>query len=731
MTDSALAIRRKTGRCDMEQGVKDLRSDLDRMLAQLGDEGVSRRCREWVAQDPTNVYAAHVRVGQLLRRVQGMRDMDPEQRQAIEHGEGPCVLLAQAGSGKTRALVHRVVHLVERGVSEEEILAVTFGRQTRIEMSDRLVKLGIGESRVSTWHSLCLQILREDHTRYECWTVDERNRARYVLKEAIGHKYLDWSSADLGEVASYIGLCKANLILPGTEEALAYAKSRFDEWKMAAEAYVQYQELLEEQALLTFDDFLVFAWQHMANDEYARRRWAARWKYVLQDEAQDANLAQVTIAEMLARDHRNYMVVGDLAQAIFGFRGSKPDYLARFAELWGARTISMCRNYRSGSVIVRVANDIIRSAEIRAPEDMLAERGVEGEVDVSESRDFDEEGRALADWVDGLVGANEAQYGDCAALYRVNAQSRALEEALLSRKIPYVVVGGRVFYERREVRDLLAYLRVATRRDGVESVGHCINAPFRFLGKAFVKRVTDAWIPEMDPTEIVQMVANGPGIQRRQVSSALGWAALIQELRGMLHNNGPANLLAYVVNRTRYLDWVKRDEGDESVENDRAQSVQEMLRTSVRFSTAESLLNYVDEAIRAAARQGRGKSARGRVILSTIHKAKGLEWPHVFVAGCNDGTLPHALGDQEEERRLMYVAVTRARDSLVLSYVQTIARSDGEADAKPSPFLYDAGLLHDRVQEPVAERERPIVLRSARRVSPEEFAPAPARARHD
>ena len=682
----------------MRQRVEDVRSDMDRMLAQLGDERVSRLCREWVAQDPTNVYAAHVRVEQLLRRVQGMRDMDPEQRQAIEHGEGPCVLLAQAGSGKTRALVHRIVQLVGRGVPEEEILAVTFGRQTRIEMNDRLVKLGIGESRVSTWHSLCLQILKEDHTRYEYWTIDDHNRARYVLKEAIGHKYLDWAGADLGEVSRYVGLCKANLILPGTEQALAYAKSLFDEWKVAAEAYVQYQELIEQQALLTFDDFLVFAWQHMAGDEHTRRRWAARWKYVLQDEAQDANLAQVTIAEMLARDHRNYMVVGDLAQAIFGFRGSKPDYLAQFAEIWGARTISMCRNYRSGSAIVRVANDIIRPAEIRAPEDMLAERGVEGAVDVSESEDFDEEGRVLADWVEGLVGANGAQYGDCAALYRTNAQSRALEEALLSRKIPYVVVGGSAFYERREIRDLLAYLRVATRSGEVDSVKHCINSPFRFLGKAFVERVVDAWIPEMDPTEIVRMVANGPGIQRRQVSSAMEWASLIQELRGLLHN-GPANLLAYVVNRTRYLDWVKRDEGDESVENDRAQSVQEMLRTSVRFATAESLLNYVDEAIRAAKRQGRGKSAKGRVILSTIHKAKGLEWPHVFVAGCNDGLLPHAYGDPEEERRLMYVATTRARDGLVLSYVRTIARSGGEADAEPSPFLYDAGLLGERERE--------------------------------
>jgi DNA helicase-2/ATP-dependent DNA helicase PcrA len=692
------------------------RSELGRMLELLGDERVSRLCREWVAQDPTNVYAAHVRVGQLLARVRGVREMDPEQRLAIEHGEGPCVLMAQAGSGKTRALVHRIVRLVDREVAQESILAVTFGRRTRDEMNERLVQMGIGEARVSTWHSLCLQILKQDHTRWEFWEVDSHNRARYVLKDAIGHKHLDWASADLGDVVSYVGMCKANLLLAGSDQALAYAESRFgkSQGPLAADAYVKYQELIEERALLTYDDFLVFAWQHLSTDDQVRRRWAARWQYILQDEAQDANLAQVVIAEMLARDHRNYMVVGDVAQSIFGFRGSKPDYLSQFAETWGARTISMCRNYRSGAAIVRAANNVIQTAKVRAPGDMIAERGVEGDVSVLSSRDFDEEGRNFADWVSELVGADGAKYGECAALYRANAQSRALEESLLSRKIPYVVVGGGAFYERREVRDLLSYLRVAARHgDVMESVRQCINSPFRFLGKAFVQKLVDGWDSAIGPTDNVRAVARGGGIQRRQVESALEWSALVEELVGML-GEGPAGALALVVNRTRYIDWVKRDEGDDSVENDRAQVVQELLRTSVRFATVESLLSYVDSAILVAKKQGRGKPAKGRVILSTIHKSKGLEWPHVFVAGCNDGVLPHAFGDPEEERRLMYVAVTRARDNLVLSYVRIIAKSSGEVDAEPSPFISDAMGQVDEVQ--VTDLEPALALHSAPRV---------------
>ena len=273
-----------------------------------------------------------------------------------------------------------------------------------------------------------------------------------------------------------------------------------------------------------------------------------------------------------------------------------------------------------------------------------------------------------------------------------------------------MVVGGGAFYERREVRDLLAYLRVAAHHgDAVESVRQCINSPFRFLGKAFVQKMVDAWDPRVGPTDNVKLVARGAGIQRRQVDSALEWSALVEELMEMVAG-GPAALLALVVNRTRYIDWVKRDEGDDSVENDRAQSVQELLRTSARFATVESLLNYVDSAILVAKKQGRGKPAKGRVILSTIHKSKGLEWPHVFVAGCNDGVLPHAFGDPDEERRLMYVAITRARDNLVLSYVRTIAKSSGEVEADPSPFIGDAmGQVDEDVQ--IQEQELPQLTR--------------------
>jgi DNA helicase-2/ATP-dependent DNA helicase PcrA len=622
------------------------------------------------------------------------RNMNPEQLEAIRHQDGPCVLLAQAGSGKTRCLVHRVARLIAHGINEESILAVTFAKKAATEMNERLKSLGVKKARVGTWHSLCLQIVREDETPWRNWAIDDHENAKYILKDVLGFKGLNWQDADLGQVQRFIGLCKANLYGSSSEDAQELAFDMFDEGgDLAMQAYLKYQEQLALRAIMTFDDFLVYAWLHL-RDETNRRSWAAKWRYVLIDEAQDNNYAQKCLQEMLARDHRNIMVVGDVAQAIFGFRGSKPDYLAGFAEEWGARTIVMNRNYRSGSKIVQVANDVIRRAEYRVDADMVAERSEDGEVDVVASGNFDDEADTFLRWLQKHISSGD-KLSDCTVLYRTNAQSRALEEVLIGSKIPYVIAGGSGFYERKEVRDVLAYVRVATRRNNAkDNVKRCLNAPFRYLGKAFIDRVLESWTDDADPTALVRDVATQAGIQRRQLSSALEWASLMEQLREQVLEDKPADVLGKLVNRTQYLEWLRKDEGEESVETSHQLNVRELIRTADRFPTVVSLLDYIDKTIAAAARHRKDKQAGGeRVLLMTIHRAKGLEWPHLFVAGCNDLIIPHVRGEPEEERRLMYVAVTRARDSLTLSYVKLFARPQGIVDAEPSPFLIEAGLL--------------------------------------
>ena len=623
--------------------------------------------------------------------------MNAEQMQAIEHTEGPCALIAQPGSGKTRALVHRIARMVDDGIDEDKICAVTFAKKAADEMNARVKTLDVKKAQVSTWHSLCLKILKVDRTEWADWEVDKRESARYIVKDVLSYKHLNWRGADLSKVCNYISLCKANLYGSTSNQALELAEEFFgDEAENGASAYYKYQQELAIRRLLTFDDFLVYAWLHL-QDEQVRQQWASRWSYLLVDEAQDNNFAQKSLQELLARDHRNIMVVGDVAQAIYGFRGSTPDFLAGFAKEWSGRTIFMNRNYRSGKAIVDFANDVIRPAPVRAPTDMIAEREEAGDVQFVSSEDFDDEGSVFTSWIARHLEQGHA-FSDCICLYRTNAQSRALEESLIRRRMPYLIVGGHSFYDRREVRDLLAYVRLALGRDPLESIKRCINTPFRFLGRAFVDRVIEAWNAAaqtemtVSASQVVRSVAEQTGLQRRQIKSATDWAQLIEWLTSVAYTGSdhrPSDVLSQLVERTDYLDWVEAEEGQETTEHGHGSNVQEMIRTADRFKSCAEMLDYVDSTIRAAAATRSDKQPGGnRVLLMNIHKSKGLEWPHVFIAGCNDGLLPHRMAEElEEERRLLYVAATRARDSLTVSYVKSTSGPQGVGRARPSRFL--------------------------------------------
>jgi len=640
-------------------------------------------------------------------------DMNPEQLAVIRHVTGPVRVLAQAGSGKTRAAVHRIARLVEiEHIDPALILAVTFSKKAADEMNTRLKKLGVHDARVGTWHSLCLEILKTDGTQWAEWEIDEKDRAKVLVKEAIGYKFLDWKNADLGQVRKFIGFCKANLWAADSEEALAYAK-KIGSWQ--AEKFVSAfkisQKLIEERGILTFDDFLVFVHQHLTSSEEVRRAWAGKWKFVLQDEAQDANFAQCEIAKLLAKDHRNYMVVGDVAQSIYGFRGSSPIYLHEFEKEWpDAVTITMNRNYRSGDAIVEVANNIIRPATVRLPEDMIAERKVAGDVEIQEAVDYDAEAENFVRIIKDHTGTGEGDYDDITALFRTNAQSRALEEALLKARIPYVVVGGASFYERREVKDLLSYFRVAAERDDEgDAVKRCINAPFRFLGAKFTERLmNDAKDRGNNWPELVRATSQGTGIQSRQRASAEDWANIVTRVGGWIKQGGddskPAAVLSFIVRHTDYTGWLKKEEGDETEDSSHVENVHELIRVAERFATVNDLLDYIDDNVNAAKRQRKDKQAGGdRVLLMSIHRSKGLEWPIVFVAGCNEGSLPLRKADEEEERRLAYVAATRARDRLILSYVRNRATKEGISEVDASRFLRDSGRLVEKIAEPVAQ----------------------------
>jgi DNA helicase-2/ATP-dependent DNA helicase PcrA len=630
------------------------------------------------------------------------RNMNEEQMAMILHDEGPCVGLAQAGSGKTRAVVHRIARMVDQGVDESRVRAVTFSKTAADEMNERLKKLDVTGARVGTWHSLALQIIKQSKLPQASWEVDESDRAKYVLKDVLGFKQMNWKEADLGQVSSFIGMCKANLYAPDSKGAMDLAKLRFGiAAQRACEAFSRFNDALDQKGLLTFDDFLVIVADHLANED-ARRQWAAKWDFVIQDEAQDANVAQCTIAERLAADHRNYMIVGDVAQSIYGFRGALPELLANFAEKWNAKVVIMSKNYRSTRAVVDAANNIIRDAALRIETDMVCMRDEQGSARAVCADSLDDEAAVVVGSIQTMVKTGDAGYGDCTVLFRTNAQSRALEEKLLAEKVPYVVVGGVNFYERKEVKDLLAYLRLAAGTGTSDDVKRSINTPFRFLGAAFVERVMKEserrGTANADWLDVARTVAQQAGIQSRQRASVEQWAGLLARAQKEIANEDapirPSKVLDDVVRETAYLDFLRRDQGEESIENSAIANVREMVRVAERFTTAKELLDFIDENIRSAKKQRKDGQAGGeRVLLMSIHRSKGLEWPHVFVVGLNEMILPHVRGDFEEERRLAYVAATRARDTLTLSYVRKIALASGVKEVAPSRFLAASGLL--------------------------------------
>jgi DNA helicase II / ATP-dependent DNA helicase PcrA len=624
--------------------------------------------------------------------------LNPEQAAVVGHTHGPICVLAGAGSGKTKALVARIGRLIDDGAGPRRILAVTFSKKAADEMNERIIKQRIRGARVGTWHSLCWQILRDDETIYASWQIDQRDRHKAILKEAMGYKHVDWKEGDLGEVRRFIAWCKANLWGPKSENAQEEAAKRFgSSARRAVDVYKVSEMLVADAGLLTFDDMLMRVWEHLLFEKN-RARWAASWDHLLQDEGQDANRAQVVIAEMLARDHRNYMIVGDMAQSIYGFRGSSPDYLRDFADEWQAPVVCMNRNYRSGSAIVGVANDSIRRATVRLPSDLHPERTIAGDVRIVGATDLDDEAQELAAHVEAHAAEAEAKLADFCVLFRTNAQSRAIEEALLGRKIPYVVIGGCIFYERKEVRDLLAYLRLAAERDpDGDAVRRCINAPFRYLGPKFVDRMLElARGRKASWATVVRYAASHAGIQRRQQESAEEWCDIIEAAQtAIAREERPAAVLSEIVRKTRYVEWLERDQGEESIEDSHAANVRELVRVAERFKSVGELLDFIDKNIAAAQRQRRGQDGGDQLLLMSVHRAKGLEWPRVWVVGCNDGILPHAKGDPEEERRIFYVAVTRAKDELTLSYVGKLASRRGVLDVEPSRFLRDAHLIDE------------------------------------
>jgi DNA helicase-2/ATP-dependent DNA helicase PcrA len=633
-----------------------------------------------------------------------MRDhlagLNPEQRRAVLATEGPLLVLAGAGTGKTRVITARIAHLLAGGVAAGNILAVTFTNKAADEMRERVAGL-VGKRRAEgvtacTFHSFCARTLR-DHgaaiglpRRFSiCDAPDQLAAAKSVLRD------MSVPEARIRPrvLQARISLMKNRLV--GHDRCLAEATDDLE--ALVAHAYRRYDDHLRRTHVLDFDDLLLRTIELLDADAATRKRLEERFRYILVDEYQDTNGPQYEIVRRLARRHGNLCVVGDDDQSIYGWRGADVRKILGFErDFPGATVVRLETNYRSTAEILEAANRVIRNNPDRHEKTLRSSLGAGDPVRVLCVEDEEREAIGVVADICDRVHRGEARLGDCAILFRTQTQPRLFEAALRERAVPYVLVGGPSFFDRKEVRDLLAYLRLLANPEDETSLLRIVNRPPRGIGKATVDRVLEhAAAGRTAFAEAFDRAGEVPAAARA------GWEGLRGTL-GSLGGKDPGRALPRrirdLLEAVRYRAEVERCYEQPRERDARWAAVEEVLllaESYVRRAAKPSLPGFLE---RLALSSGDGREPeetrpRDAVTLMTLHAAKGLEFPRVYLVGLEEGILPHersaAEGGLEEERRLAYVGITRAQRALTITHVQERARHGRRVAAMPSRFLFE------------------------------------------
>ncbi|RLI10825.1 ATP-dependent DNA helicase PcrA [Candidatus Bathyarchaeota archaeon] len=633
-------------------------------------------------------------------------DLNEEQRRAVTVEGGPVLVFAGAGSGKTRVLTYRVAWLVaERGVPPHRILAVTFTNKAADEMRERIEKL-VGprlarEIWVGTFHATATRILRQHADRLGLdrnFVILDEEDQRALIREAMREAEIPESRFSPYAIHYRISRAKDQLIGPG--EFSRMAEGEFEE--ATATVYRIYQRKLEEHNALDFDDLIVKCVELLEKVDDVREYYQERFLHVLVDEFQDINWAQYVMTRLLAGKHRNLFVVGDDDQSVYGWRGADVSIIVkRFREDFpDARVLTLERNYRSTKRILEVANEVIRHNRMRAPKRLWTENPDGDKPVIVEAPNEREEAMFVARQILDMVEREGRRFSDFAVLYRVNAQSRQFEEAFMSHGIPYRVVGGVRFYERKEIKDVVAYLRVVFNPYDTLSLRRIANEPPRGIGDQTMKRL-EAYA-EKHGWPLFEAMRNArqiPLLGPRSVAAVEAFVKLIEGLRE-LSGDIPERIslsefVKEVAERTGYLARLRQEAESGSIDAQaRIENVKELFTVAQEFERRHeevdlasfvshlSLLSDVDTWDHRA----------NAVTLMTLHSAKGLEFPVVFITGLEEGLLPHrkSLFDEaelEEERRLCYVGITRAKERLFLTYAWQRSFMGSTYRARPSRFL--------------------------------------------
>jgi len=624
--------------------------------------------------------------------------LNPQQKEAVLHSKGPLLVLAGAGSGKTKVLTHRFAYLTNvQKVPATSILAMTFTNKAANEMKERisgLINKNISDLWIGTFHSLSARILRREIDRlgfkkdfciYD--DKDSGNLVRSILKEFKIHEAL------YKGILSKISSLKASMVEP--DDLLSNEDSYgFDE--KFARVYVRYQNDLKNNNALDFDDLIMLTVKLCEKHPGVLKKYHNEFSHVMIDEFQDTNLSQYRLTRKLAGKLKNICVVGDDDQSIYKFRGAEVKNISKFKKDFSkTKVIRLEQNYRSTQRILDIADSVITRNSARMPKKLWTERSNGDKIYYCTATNEQEEARYIAQTIKELYQKGKYSFRDIAVLYRVNQQSRALEEAMRENGQPYRIFGGMSFYQRKEVKDIISYLKVIVNPDDSISIKRIVNCPPRSFGTTTVTRVeNEARKREMSMYATMKHIVKSNGYTNSLKEKINGFLGIIDELIAS-RDIELQKLLQLIYEKTGYAEWVSED---------RAGNLEELVeaaegRTLRDFLDTASLFSGLDE-----------EDTENSVSLMTLHSAKGLEFPVVFIAGIEDGLVPHfhAIKDPEEleeERRLFYVGITRAKDMLVLSGAKKRRLYTSVQEQQPSRFLSDipASCYHCIVKRPRAD----------------------------
>jgi DNA helicase-2/ATP-dependent DNA helicase PcrA len=638
-----------------------------------------------------------------------LQGLNEQQREAVLHKDGPIMIVAGAGSGKTKVLTTRIAHLMATGVDAFNILALTFTNKAAKEMKERIEKiLGNNEARnlyIGTFHSVFARILRGEAHRIgypNNFTIYDTDDTKSVIKTVVNELNLDDKHYKPSAVYNRISSAKNALVGPA-EYANDYALQQEDlrsNRPAIAQIYDAYVKRCFKNGAMDFDDLLLKFYELLKNVPESLSKYQRKFKYILIDEYQDTNPAQYEVIKLLGAMHENVCVVGDDAQSIYSFRGATIENILQFQKDYeDAKVVKLEQNYRSSKSIIEVANEIIKNNKGQIPKNLWTEKGEGEKIKLVRLNSDNDEGKFVADTIQEQKLRNHYNNRDFAILYRTNAQSRAFEESLRRMGIPYTMFGGISFYQRKEIKDYVAYLRIIVNARDEEALKRIINYPVRGIGKTTIdKTVLMANEQNITMWQVLER-AREFGFKAGTLESIDNFVTMIKSFASMLQNKNAYDVAVHVGKQTNFVKELFNDKSTEGVQ--RYENVQELLNSIKEWTespdteegevTDKGLGAYLQQITLLTDADDKDPHA-DTVKLMSIHAAKGLEFGCVFAAGLEEMLFPNAMAintreELEEERRLFYVVITRAKERLWISYANTRYRFGNLVQNEPSRFL--------------------------------------------